>query len=264
MIQNSHSGNSTVKVAIDGPSASGKSTTARKLAAKYGFTYVDSGAIYRTVTLLAILNGCADPINIPMILQPFSNSFNLSMSIPSDSATLDVKVELNGVDVSKLIRTAIVEKYTSEIAKIKEVREKVREVQQRLIHGSSSSRIACHSTESNPNGISGVVIDGRDIGTAIMPDAQVKIFMKADAEVRAQRRLEQIISTDANSNAGKEKYEEILSAIIARDRDDENREHSPLTQAEDAIVLDNSKLSFEQQVSVISYAIEKVISSISH
>ena len=224
-----------IKVAIDGPSASGKSTTARRLASKHSFRYVDSGAIYRAVTLVASLCGWLDPIQLPSILAIFPR-FNLEMGVP-DPATLEVAVQLNGNDISTLIRSARIDQQVGKIASIPEVREQVKRVQQRLIE----------PDENSGNSFAGVVMDGRDIGSCVMPDAQVKIFLEADAATRARRRVEQ---------QGGE-FEKVLAALKERDLADESREHSPLIRMPDAHVLDNSNLAFDQQVSIIDQLIQK-------
>lgn len=230
-----------VKVAIDGPSASGKSTTARRLASIHSLIYIDSGAIYRSVTLVSILAGLVEPFQPDRILSLF-DKFDLEMSVP-DPNTLEVIIRLNGIDITSAIRTETVDKWVSLVAKHGAIREKVKKIQQRMI-----------DPAGKPAGISGVIMDGRDIGTCIMPDAQVKIFLKASAEVRAQRRLEQ-------SGSKSENYQAILEGLKGRDREDESREHCPLVAAKDAVILDNSSMSFDEQVSQIDLLITKALAS---
>lgn len=224
------------RVAIDGPAGSGKSTTARLLASQFAFMYVDSGAIYRSVTLAAIRNGLLGEgsIDVAALMKCF-DSFDISISIPSENPN-QTKVILNGEDISTAIRTAAVNEAVGTIAAIKEVREAVAKVQHRLITSEKEA---------------GVVMDGRDIGTVIIPDAEVKIFLIASPKVRAQRRFAEV--------CGSQSYESILESITTRDRQDTAREHSPLVRAADAIEIDTSNLTIDDQVKEIAALITRVL-----
>ena len=202
---------SSIRVAIDGYSSTGKSTLAKALAKRLGFLYVDTGAMYRAVALYLIENGLTLD-QLTGVLDQIHVDFDL-----------DQQIRLNGRVVASEIRHMEVNQIVSQVAKISEVRKKLVEQQQGF-------------TQS-------VVMDGRDIGTVVFPDAQLKIFMTAKPEVRAQRRFAELQVTHPEVA-----FEEVLENLKMRDFEDENRNVDPLKKAEDAMVLDNSDLSPEEQL----------------
>jgi cytidylate kinase len=202
---------SSIRVAIDGYSSTGKSTLAKALANRLGFLYVDTGAMYRAVALYLIENG--------LTLDQLTGVLD-QIKVDFDP---DQQIRLNGRVVASEIRHMEVNQIVSQVAKISEVRKKLVEQQQGF-------------TQS-------VVMDGRDIGTVVFPDAQLKIFMTAKPEVRAQRRFAELQVTHPEVA-----FEEVLENLKMRDFEDENRSVDPLKKAEDAMVLDNSDLSPEEQL----------------
>lgn len=207
----------TIKIAIDGPSGSGKSTLAKALAEKLGYTYVDTGAIYRTVGLYAAENGIS-PSDEAEISRHFDN-IDIELKWMDDGQ----HVILNGRDVSGLIRTPKASMYASAVSALPAVRRFLLSMQRRL------------SERSN------VIMDGRDIGTVILPDAQVKIFMKADPMVRAKRRYAELLEK------GKEvTLDEVYNDMCERDKNDSSRAVAPCVPADDAIIFDNGEYDIEQ------------------
>ena len=214
-----------IVVAIDGHSSCGKSTMAKWLAKEVGYIYVDTGAMYRTVTLMAIRNGMITPdgnIDEERLREALKDT---KISFILDKETKLPLACLNGEVVEKEIRGMEVSNLVSPIAALPFVREKLTMQQQTI--GEEK----------------GIVMDGRDIGTAVFPNAELKIFVTASADVRAKRRfLELQEKGEQNLN-----YEEILKNVQERDYIDSHREMNPLRQAEDALVLDNSDLTINQQ-----------------
>ncbi|MFQ6676852.1 MAG: (d)CMP kinase [Fidelibacterota bacterium] len=209
-------------IAIDGPAATGKSTTAKCVAQKLGFIYLDTGAMYRSVTL-AILNEGID-INNSSRLKELLSGIDIDMRMMKGT----IKFYLNGKDVSNEIRTPKITRNVSAVSALKEVRLAMVQNQRKL-----AKKIDC-------------VIEGRDIGTVVFPDAEFKFFMKADLHVRAERRLKEL------HMLGEEKsIEELMKDIKHRDEYDSSRNISPLKKAEDAIVIDTTFLSIDEQVSRI-------------
>ncbi len=207
---------SKITIAIDGFSSTGKSTIAKELAKKLNYTYVDTGAMYRAVTLFAIENG---------IIKETLNKEKLIENLPEIKLSFQGKdICLNGENVERKIRTLEVADWVSEVATISEVRSLLVEQQQAF----------------GVNG--GVVMDGRDIGTVVFPNAELKLFITADAEIRAKRRYDEMISKGENPS-----FEDVLKNIETRDRIDMNRKDSPLKKAEDAIEIDNSNLTPKEQ-----------------
>lgn len=209
-------------VAIDGHSSCGKSTMAKSLAKKVGYTYVDTGAMDRAVTLWAIRNGIFKEDTIDGdSLQRAMDSIHISFRHNTEGGQITL---LNGEDVESAIRGMEVSGKVSPISAIGFVRSALTAQQRQLGAGK------------------GVVMDGRDIGTAVYPDAELKIFVTASAEVRAQRRLDEIIA-----KGGSATFSEVLKNVQERDYIDSHRAVSPLKKADDAIVLDNSSMTISQQ-----------------
>lgn len=215
-------------IAIDGYSSCGKSTFAKAIAAKMGYIFIDTGAMYRAVTLYAMRGGVADnPAAIIDKLDKIDITFRFNDQLERS------EIYLNGENVDQQIRSIEVSSAVSHVSQIAQVRQKLVLMQQ--IMGRDK----------------GVVMDGRDIGTVVFPDAELKIFMTADPAVRAMRRY-----TEMN---GAIPLEEIEKNVRERDYQDENREISPLRRAADALTLDNSSMSVAQQMEWIDQKIESII-----
>ncbi len=212
--------NQKIKIAIDGPSGSGKSTLAKRIARELGLLYVDTGALYRAVGLYAKRAG-ADP-NISSQITTLLSKIQLSLRYTEDGQ----RVILNGEDVSELIRASDVTVYASTVSAIPTVRKFLLEIQKRM------------ASEGN------VVMDGRDIGTVIMPDADVKLFLEASPAQRAHRRYLELLAKGEQVTE-----EEVLAAVMQRDKADSSREIAPAVPAEDAIFIDNSQLDEAQTLS---------------
>ncbi|HAH76898.1 MAG TPA: (d)CMP kinase [Prevotella stercorea] len=213
-----------IVIAIDGFSSCGKSTMAKDLAREVGYIYVDTGAMYRAVTLFAMRNdvfdaeGNIDETRLKALLPDVKLTFQLN------NETKLPEVCLNGENVERYIRTLEVSQHVSPIAALPFVREKLVEQQQAM---------------GNEKGI---VMDGRDIGTVVFPNAELKIFVTASAEIRAQRRFKELETKGMPAD-----FDEILQNVEQRDYIDTHRETSPLRQADDALVLDNSHLTIADQ-----------------
>lgn len=216
-----------ITIAIDGYSSSGKSTMARDLARRIGYTYIDSGAMYRAVTLYAMRHGMIDPQGHVDTAALTAALPDIHISFAPASAADGVQhTLLNGEDVERDIRTMEVSGHVSPVAVIPEVRERLVKLQQ----------------DFGKTG--GIVMDGRDIGTTVFPHAEMKVFVNASAEERARRRQKEL-----EEKTGKPvDYAEILSNIRERDRIDSTREVSPLRQADDAVLLDNDDMNHQQQI----------------
>ena len=216
-----------ITIAIDGYSSSGKSTMAKQLAKKIGYVYVDSGAMYRAATLYAIRHGMTSKengVNTAALVAALPE-IRISFAITPDETQHTL---LNGEDVEKEIRGMEVSGWVSPVAVIPEVRHYLVELQQQ--YGKDK----------------GIVMDGRDIGTTVFPDAEMKVFVQASPEVRARRRYDELIEKGTPSD-----YESVLANIKERDHIDTTRKESPLRRADDAFVLDNDRLSREQQMEVL-------------
>ncbi|NJX15642.1 (d)CMP kinase [Tamlana crocina] len=224
-----------ITIAIDGFSSTGKSTVAKQLAKHLGYVYVDTGAMYRAVTLYAMQNGLidAEAFNVETLVDHLPE-INISFKFNAELGFAEVY--LNGVNIEKDIRTLEVSSFVSQVAAISEVRQKLVEQQQKM--GADK----------------GVVMDGRDIGTVVFPDAELKLFMTATAETRAQRRFKELIE-----RGDQVAYEDVLNNVKERDYIDSNREDSPLVKADDAIEIDNSDLTFEEQFEKILQLVKSVI-----
>ncbi|WP_420553685.1 (d)CMP kinase [Tenacibaculum aiptasiae] len=212
-----------ITIAIDGFSSTGKSTIAKQLAKKLGYIYVDTGAMYRAVTLYAMQqNYISDTHFNPEDLIANLDKISLSFSFNKDLGFAEMI--LNNTNVEKDIRTIEVSRLVSKIATISEVRKKLVSEQQEM--GKNK----------------GIVMDGRDIGTVVFPDAELKLFMTASADKRATRRYKELLDRGDDVN-----YEEILHNVQERDRIDSTREDSPLVMADDAVEFDNSDMGLEEQ-----------------
>ncbi|WP_337469732.1 (d)CMP kinase [Hallella sp.] len=211
-------------VAIDGFSSCGKSTMAKDLARRIGYVYVDTGAMYRSVTLFALNHHLFNEDGSVKAdqLEKLMPEVNISFKLNTETGRPDTY--LNGVCVENDIRGMEVSSHVSPIAAIPFVREALVAQQQRM------------------GGDKGIVMDGRDIGTTVFPEAELKIFVTASAEVRAQRRYDELKAKGAEAN-----YDDILKNVQERDYIDTHREVSPLRKADDALELDNSHMTIEEQ-----------------
>lgn len=207
-------------VTIDGYASCGKSTLARDVAAKLGYKYIDTGAMYRAVTYY-FLNKNVDPEDTDQVKEALQN---IHLNFSYDPKTGKQITHLNGEAVEKAIRQSTISNYVSQVSAIKEVRQKLVEQQQKL------------GREK------GIVMDGRDIGTVVFPDAELKIFLTASEEVRLERRYEELEQKGQSLTKA-----EIEKNLAERDYIDTTREESPLQQASDAIVLDNSQMTIKEQ-----------------
>lgn len=225
-----------ITIAIDGYSSCGKSTMAKSLAKNLGYIYVDSGAMYRAVTLFALREGLFTEDGIAEqkleALLP-----NINISFVNDEATGKPLTYLNGECVENEIRNMEVSSHVSPIAALGFVREAMVKLQQLM--GEKK----------------GIVMDGRDIGTTVFPNAELKIFVTASAEVRAQRRFDELKAKGEVAN-----YEDILKNVVERDYIDMHREVSPLKQADDAILLDNSNMTIEEQQEWLQNEFKRAVS----
>ena len=217
-------------VAIDGPSGAGKSTIARAAAGRLGFVYVDTGAMYRTLGLAVCRAGVqlGDTAGILPVLPGIEVNLSYEDGVQH--------VLLNGEDVSDLIRTPEMSKYASFVSAVPEVRAFLLDTQRDMAKKCS------------------VIMDGRDIGTVILPDAEVKIFLTASPEARARRRYLELQQKGENVT-----LDEVLADMIQRDRDDTTRAEAPLRQAEDAVLVDTSELTLEESMDAVEAVIRRVL-----
>ena len=222
-------------VAVDGYSSCGKSTFAKAIAARLGYIFIDTGAMYRAVTLYALEQGAISggEVNEAAVVELLPN-IEISFKFNPERGASDVYV--NGVCVESRIRSIEVSNSVSKISSIAQVRSMLVAMQQAM----GRQR--------------GVVMDGRDIGTVVFPDAEMKIFMTADPKVRAQRRYAEL-----TAKGDKVTMEEILENVVSRDRADENRAISPLRRADDAELLDNSYMSVEEQMAWFMERYEAIV-----
>ena len=221
-------------VAIDGPSGSGKSTLAKALAKKYGFIYVDTGALYRAIGLY-IQNKCLMSTDVDGIIASLPE-IRIEMRLNDGQS----EVWLNGSPVGDEIRTPMSSIYASDVSKIPQVRQFLLSLQRDIAAANS------------------VIMDGRDIGTVILPDAQVKIFMTASDEKRALRRYNELISKGIKTT-----YDEVLKDVKWRDENDRNRTVAPAVRAPEAVFLDNSGLDAAETVDAASAIIDKALKELS-
>lgn len=216
-----------ITIAIDGFSSTGKSTLAKQLAQHLGYVYVDTGAMYRAVTYYAMQKEYVTLAGFD-VAALVNDLQKISLQFQFNPALGFAEMYLNGVLVEKEIRTIEVSNFVSKIAEVSEVRAKLVEQQKEM--GKNK----------------GIVMDGRDIGTVVFPDAELKVFMTASATTRAQRRFDELVAKgDAVT------YEEVLKNVEERDYIDTHRDDSPLVMADDAIAVDNSALTREEQFAVV-------------
>jgi cytidylate kinase len=225
-----------IVIAIDGFSSTGKSTVAKQLAKKLNYIYVDTGAMYRAVTYFALEHN--------FIGEDFFDSEALIRRLKEINITFKfneelgfAEVYLNGKNIEADIRTLEVSKYVSPVATLSEVRRKL--VEQQQLMGKDK----------------GIVMDGRDIGTVVFPEAELKVFMTASAETRAKRRYKELLERGHNLS-----YKDVLENVTTRDRIDSTREDSPLVKAQDAIEIDNSDLSIGEQLEMLISLANSLIS----
>jgi len=223
-------------IAIDGHSSCGKSTISKVVASKYGMRYVDTGAMYRAVTFFCMENNIISnkEIKLNLLLAAIDN---ITINFVFNAETKLSETILNGKNVEQIIRGFKVSDNVSVVAQIQQVRKKLITLQQEI------------GRQGN------VVMDGRDIGTKVFPDAQLKLFVTADAEIRAQRRYDEL------KKKGEEvTFEQVLDNLTLRDDHDTKRKINPLIQADDAILIDNSNLSIENQNALIDDLITNILS----
>ena len=218
-----------LQVAIDGPASSGKSTVAKIIAKRFGYVYCDTGAMYRSVTWAALENG----IDVSDTKQVIDLARRIKITF--EPGQPDQRVFVDGHEVTKDIRTEKIAANVSAVAAIPEVRAQMVEQQRQIAQAG------------------GIVMDGRDIGTTVLPDAQVNVFLVASAHERARRRYEE----NLQKGLATQSLDELEAAIKLRDQKDSTRKVSPLTQAKDAILIDTTSLTIDQVVDEISALIKK-------
>lgn len=212
-----------ISVAIDGPSGAGKSSIARTVSEKYGFVYVDTGAIYRTIGLAAYLRGIDTKSKAEVL--PMLEDLRIDLSYSPDG---EQRMFLDGRDVSAEIRLPHISLCTSDVSAMQEVRDFLTDMQRDIAKKHD------------------VIMDGRDIGTVILPNAEVKIFLTASAEARAERRLMQLLQKGTQAS-----FEEVVADMKKRDEQDTRREASPLVAAEDAVILDTSDMTLDESIAAV-------------
>ena len=222
-------------IAIDGHASTGKSSIAKEIALKYGYIYINSGSMYRAVTLFAIKNNLIEELNENIDL--FIEKLNaVSIDFRFNKINLISEIFLNGRNVEKEIGSLEISNFVSKVAAIPEIRKEMVKLQR------------------NIDRKKGVVMDGRDIGSVVFPDADIKLFLTASETVRAKRRFEEMIN-----NGFSVSYDDILNNIRIRDNLDSSRSDSPLTIEKDAVVIDNSNMSIDEQIKHIIHLIDNKI-----
>lgn len=224
-------------VALDGHSSCGKSTYAKLIAAELGYSYIDTGAMYRAVTLHAMESGLFDQSEAPPENDIEALLPHIGLDLKHNPGKRRTEIWLNGRMVEDLIRSMQVSNHVSYVAAIPAVRRKMVEYQRML--GERK----------------GVVMDGRDIGTVVFPDAEIKIFLTASLEVRAERRFKELLEKGMEAD-----FEQVKANLAKRDHIDSSRNDSPLKQAEDALLLDNSDMTLEEQMVWFREVYEKITS----
>ena len=222
-------------IAIDGPAGAGKSTLAKQLAKELDILYIDTGAMYRACALYAIESGIDPKVDSPKLRELLSDA-----ELEFRSVKEEQHIFLNDVDVSREIREPHISAGASDISALPFVRDLLVQKQRQMAKGTS------------------VLMDGRDIGTNVFPDAHIKIFLTADVEERAKRRFIELQAKGDSST-----YETVLSEMIARDENDKNREYAPLKQAEDAKLIDTTKLTQEESFQVLSDFVREKLCTLS-
>jgi cytidylate kinase len=224
-----------ITIAIDGFSSTGKSTLAKQLAQQLGYIYVDTGAMYRAVAYFAMQNQLISVDSFSKV-ELVNHLNNIALEFKFNSELGFAEMYLNGQNVEKEIRTIEVSAFVSKVAEVSEVRAKLVEQQQEM--GKNK----------------GIVMDGRDIGTVVFPDAELKIFMTASAATRAQRRFDELVQKGDSVS-----YDEVLKNVEERDYIDTHRDDSPLVMAEDAVEIDNSHLTREEQFKAVLELVNAII-----
>lgn len=220
-----------ISIAVDGPVSAGKSTLCDALAKKLGILHLDTGAMYRAIGLYALNNGISPDDEVALEEMIADNRASISVDY-QDGLQI---TKLNGEDVSGLLRSETVGAYASAVSRFPAVRRYLVSLQQQLARERS------------------LLIDGRDIGTVVLPEAKVKIFLTASPEDRALRRYTQLLAAGSKAD-----YTMVLKDLLARDEQDKNRKTDPLRAADDAVVLDTSKMSFEESLEAMVKIVEAV------
>ena len=224
-------------ITIDGTSSTGKSTIAKRIAKKLDYIYIDSGAMYRALTYYAITNNLMSKIFFKKT-SLINDLSKIKIDFRKSYSNNNLEVNLNGISVENKIRSLEVSDLVSQLAAIDEVRTFMVKIQ--------------HSLGKNK----GVVMDGRDIGTVVFPEAELKFYLEASAELRSERRFEELKETDKNIS-----FNEVYNNINLRDTQDINRSNSPLRKASDAILIDTEKLTLDEVENKISYYISTTLSN---
>ena len=224
-----------ITIAIDGFSSTGKSTLAKELAQTLGYAYVDTGAMYRAITFFAMQNNWVSDTHIDKT-QIINNINKVKLHFQFNEQLGFAEMYLNDVNVENEIRTLEVSRCVSKIAEISEVRAKLVQQQQQM------------------GKYKAVVMDGRDIGTVVFPNAELKLFMTASAETRAQRRFDELVEKGQHVT-----FEEVLQNVQERDYIDTHRDDSPLVKAENAIEIDNSSMSKKEQFELVMSMIKEIV-----
>jgi len=224
-----------IVIAIDGYSSCGKSTLAKQLAKELGYIYVDTGAMYRAVAYYASQEGFFDK-NVLSVSKLLAALPKINITFSFNTALNTSETCLNGKNIEQFIRTIDISNKVSRIAQIKEVRDKMVDLQRAM--GKDK----------------GLVMDGRDIGSVVFPDAELKLFMTASPEIRAKRRFDEL-----TAKGDKVTYEEVLTNITLRDNDDTTRSENPLIKAENAVVIDNSKMTQVEQYELALNFVKNII-----
>lgn len=230
--------NKKITIAIDGYSSTGKSTIAKQLANQLGYVYVDSGAMYRAMTLFSMHNGYISSNHFDVV-SLINNLGNAHLEFIYNQSLGFGEMYLNKDNIEKAIRTLEVSKYVSKVSAIPEVRKKLVAIQKEM--GKNKA----------------VVMDGRDIGTVVFTDAELKIFMTSTPETRAKRRFDELIQKGEQVS-----YKDVYTNVVERDRVDTTRKDSPLVKADDAIEIDNSHLTKEKQFEIILKLVERKLRDI--
>lgn len=220
----------SINIAIDGPAGAGKSSVSKVIASELGFIYIDTGALYRTVALNAVNAGVATD-NVEGVVRSLKNA-DITIKYVDNTQ----RVFLNGNDVSDEIRTEEISIGASNVAKMPDVRAALVDLQRDMAKSKNA------------------IMDGRDIGTTILPDADLKIFLTASVDARAKRRYDEYIKKGETADFG-----EIKNEIIMRDEQDMNRKISPLKRAEDAVLVDTSDMTFDEVIECIKNKINKIL-----